>query len=161
MKAPRPRALDSIAGTRRPEHNHCWCCGAPGTPGSLRPDIHLTGNLCLRCWRGQPRARTTWTRATSALRIALDLPRVWDGGFRVGWVENAALRHQVTAWCDVPRNLSVPLPARPFDWISPDTLAAARADLTAREADFDRSRALPAVRLRPGRVRQPAGDETS
>lgn len=148
MKAIRPTAADTIAGTRREEHNRCWCCGRPGLPpphGALRADVHVAGHLCPVCWDLQPRGRNSWCRAASALGIALDLPRTWHTtGFRAGWLEAAARVHHVTAWHDVPRD--TPAPSEPFGWIPPDVLAAAAADLQARNEEFERARIAPSAR---------------
>ncbi|MFC8389898.1 hypothetical protein [Streptomyces sp. NPDC057238] len=148
MKATRPTAADTIAGTRRPEHNHCWLCGLPGLPpphGTLKSDVHVSAHLCPRCWDAQPRGRNAWCRAASALYVALALPRTWHhSGFRTGWLEDAARRHGVTAWHDAPKD--TPPPSEPFGWISPDVLEAAAADLAHLEEEFERSRIAPSAR---------------
>ncbi|MBC9729993.1 hypothetical protein [Streptomyces sp. TRM68367] len=142
----RPAPADTIAPTRRPEDNHCWCCGTPGAPapqGTLRADIHLTGHLCPRCWGLQPRGRNQWVRAASALYIALGLGREWhNSGFRTTWLEETARHHGVTAWHDAPRD--TPLPSGPFSWLPGGVLDAAAADLAKRDDEFNRSRVQPA-----------------
>ncbi|WP_406128019.1 hypothetical protein [Streptomyces sp. NBC_00989] len=137
----RPAPAATIAGSRRPEHNHCWLCGTPGTPRTLRADVHMNGHLCPRCWQFQPRGRNTWSRAASALCIALALPRGWhDSGLRTTWLQDAAQQHGITAWHDTQGVLA---PAAPFDWIPAHVLTAAAADLTALEEEFQRSRIPP------------------
>ncbi|GAA0680251.1 hypothetical protein AB0900_31910 [Streptomyces cellulosae] len=96
MKASRPTAADSIVGIRRPEDTRCWLCGVPGRPErTLRSDVHVSGHLCLSCWTLQPRGRSSWSRASSALYAALRLPREWHTtGYRSGWLEAAAAELQ-------------------------------------------------------------------
>ncbi|MFJ8607346.1 hypothetical protein ACIRH0_09175 [Streptomyces sp. NPDC093675] len=148
MKATRPTAADTIAATRRPEHNRCWLCGLPGLPpphGTLKSDVHVSAHLCPSCWDAQPRGRNAWSRAASALYVALALPRAWHtAGFRTGWLEEAAKHHGVTAWHDVPRD--TPPPSDPFGWLDPAVLEAARADLTRQEEAFEQARIPPAAR---------------
>ncbi|MGA5552639.1 hypothetical protein [Streptomyces pseudogriseolus] len=145
MKGPRPTGADTIVGTRSAADNHCWLCGAPGRPErTLRADIHMSGHLCLSCWALQPRGRSAWSRAASALYAALQLPREWHTGYRSGWLEAAALHHGITAWYDAPRGTA--LPAEPFGWIPREVLEAAAAELQDQEDAFQRSRIPPAHR---------------
>lgn len=136
---PTPRRIDRL---------RCWLCGIPGELpplGMFRSDIHVSGHLCPSCWDRQPRGRATWTRAASALYVALDLPRAWHHtGYRTGWLQTAAQHHGVTAWHDVPRD--TPAPDEPFGWLTPDVLEAAAADLQARDEEFQRSLIPPTAR---------------
>jgi hypothetical protein len=137
MKAPRATAADTIAPSRPPGPRHCWLCGIPGE--RLRADIHLAAHLCSRCWDLQPRGRNEWVRAAAALYVAVDPgPRhLWYGnGTRDGWLDRTARQHRITAWHDTS---GAPVPLTPFDWIPADVLTAAAADLTALEADYQRS----------------------
>lgn len=142
------RIISSIITDDTPPR--CWLCGTGD--GHMRADLHMAGKpLCPSCWAFQPRGRSAWTRAASALCRALGLDRrTWhECGFRASWLEDAARRHGVTAWTDAPAADAAPAvtgAAAPFAWIDDEVLAAARADLEAMEDEFQRSRVQPTAR---------------
>lgn len=144
----------SLPAARRREEVRCWLCGVPGIPGrTLRADVHLSAHLCPPCWGAQPRGRSSWVRAASALYAVLDLPRSWHEGFRTAWLQDTAHRHGIRAWYDAAQlQPRPPAPDDRFDWIPPDVLEAAAAELEAAEEEFQRSRIPPAPSW-PGRPR--------
>ncbi|MGX1784067.1 hypothetical protein ACWIGF_23315 [Streptomyces diastaticus] len=145
MKPVPSTAARRIASTRTAEDDRCWVCGT--LDRRARADVHLGGVLCLRCWAYQPRGRTAWSRAASALCLALQLDkRLWhENGMRSAWVEQVARKRGVQAWHDAAQGNPVPdPPAEPFGWINPDDLDAAASVLAALEAEFQRARVRPA-----------------
>lgn len=119
----------------------CWLCG--GTEGPLRSDVHMaTGHLCPPCWTAHPRGRNRWSRGSSVLEVRLGLGPEWTrSGLRQAWVQQAAERHGILAWCDVPRGTDPP--ADPFGHLDPGAVGAAAIDLVELEAEHQRSLVPP------------------
>lgn len=134
MMPAQPPAPPTRATNRR-----CWLCAT--TDGPMRSDIHCSGlPLCARCWTASPRGYNTWSRAASALAIRLDLPRAWkESGIRQSWLEEAANRYGIVAWCDVDTRTTL-APSTAFGWLDAGAVEAAAVDLTAREVQFNASR---------------------